>query len=205
MSSDAPEPGRLVLVRHGETEWSREGRHTGLTDLPLTTKGEEDATALSGPLGRYDFGLVLCSDLARARRTAELAGLTAEIDPDLREWDYGAYEGRTTEDVRTEVSSRWTVFDGIAPGDTPGETVEEVAGRVSRVVARVRPVVLGEEGRMPTDVCLVGHGHALRVLTAVWLGHSPRLAAQLLLDAGSISVLGMYREDPCVESWNVPA
>lgn len=198
----SPEPGRLVLVRHGQTEWSRDGRHTGLTDLPLLPDGERDARALAPHLARYDFGLVLSSDLGRARRTAELAGLEAEADPDLREWDYGAAEGRTTADIRAEQGSLWTVFDGVPAGETPGETVEEVAARASRVLARVRPVLEGSE---PRDVCLVGHGHALRILAAVWLGHSPRMAAQLTLDAGAIAVLGHHREDACIVAWNVPA
>lgn len=203
--------GRLVLVRHGETEWSRDGRHTGLTDLPLTSRGERDAASLSGTLRGYDLGLVLTSDLQRARRTAELAGLLelpgaqVEVDEDLREWDYGAYEGRATAEIREEQGPLWTVFEGIAPGATPGETVEEVAARGSRVIERVRPVLAGEGERGPRDVCLVGHGHALRILTAVWLRHAPRVAGQLVLDAGSVSVLGMYREDPCIVSWNVPA
>lgn len=194
-----PPAGRLVLVRHGQTEWSRDGRHTGLSDLPLLPEGEDDARSLAPVLARFSFALVLTSDLARARRTAQLAGLSGEIDPDLREWDYGAAEGRTTAEIRETKGASWTVFDGVDPGETPGETVEEVAARASRVVARVGPVV--ESGQ---DACLVGHGHALRILTAVWLGHSPRLAAQLVLDAGAVSVLGFYREDPCVVAWNVP-
>lgn len=192
--------GRLVLVRHGQTRWSRDGRHTGLTDLPLLPEGEADAESLRGFLGLFGFTTVLSSDLSRARRTAELAGLHPEVDTDLREWDYGGAEGRTTEDLREDLGPRWTVFDGVPAGETPGETVEEVAARASRVLARVGPTV--DEGG---DVCLVGHGHALRILTAVWLTHSPRLAAQLVLDAGSVAVLGRYREDPCVVAWNVPA
>ena len=173
--------GRLVLVRHGQTEWSRDGRHTGLTDLPLLPEGEEDARSLAEHLARFPFARVLTSDLGRARRTAELAGLEGEVDVDLREWDYGAAEGRTTAEIREEEGPSWTVFDGVPTGASPGETVEE--------------------GR---DVALVGHGHALRILTAVWLGHAPRLAAQLVLDAGAVSILGFYREDPCVIAWNVP-
>lgn len=196
--------GRLVLVRHGQTEWSEVGKHTGLTDLPLTPAGEQDAAALQPVLAAYDFGLVLCSDLQRARRTAELAGLAPEIDPDLREWDYGDAEGRTTDEMRDERGPRWDVFESIRPGATPGETAEEVAGRMSRVLARVRPVLAGEGGRPPADVCLVAHGHALRILTATWLEKSSHLAAQLVLDAGGLSVLGRYREDPCIISWNVP-
>ena len=201
--STSPSPGRLVLVRHGQTEWSRDGRHTGRTDLPLLPQGEEDAAALRPALERFDFALVLSSPLVRARRTAELAGLDPQIEPDLSEWDYGGAEGRTTEDLRTELGGDWDVFDGVPAGQTPGETVEEVAARASRVIARVRPIVHGE-GEPVADVCLVGHGHALRILTAVWLGHSPHLAAQLMLDAGSLSMLGLYREQPCVTVWNVP-
>ena len=136
----AVEPtGRLVLVRHGETEWSRSGRHTGSTDIPLTPDGERDARALGSRLAAFDLALVLASPLTRARRTAELAGLSPSVDPDLVEWDYGGYEGRTTAEIRESVADpTWTVFDdGVVPGDTPGETVEEVAARASRVLARV--------------------------------------------------------------------
>lgn len=201
--SPSASSGRLVLVRHGQTEWSRDGKHTGLTDLPLLDSGKEDAAALRPYLERLDFARVLSSDLTRARQTAELAGLQPQLDPDLREWDYGGAEGRTTADLRTELGEDWDVFDGVPEGDTVGETVEEVAARASRVIASVRPLVRGD-GSNPTDVCLVGHGHALRILTAVWLGHSPHLAAQLMLDAGSLSVLGFYREAPCIIAWNVP-
>ena len=189
--------GRLVLLRHGETEWSRSGRHTGRTDVPLTPRGEQVAAAAGALLADYRLALTLASPLERARRTAQLAGLDAETDPDLLEWDYGAYEGRTTTDIRDEVGYDWTVFaNGVPPGDTPGETVEEVAARASRVVNRVLAALA--DG----DVALVGHGHCLRVLTAVFLRQEPRLGAQLLLDAGSVSVLEFDREQPAVRSWN---
>ncbi|WP_392542139.1 histidine phosphatase family protein [Oryzobacter telluris] len=190
--------GSLVLVRHGQTEWSRTGRHTGRTDVPLTPEGERDAAALAAPLAAFDVGLVLTSPLARARRTAELAGLTAtEVDPDLLEWDYGGYEGRTTTEIRETLGHDWTVFDdGVVPGATPGETVEEVAARASRVLARVEPV-LAER-----DVVLVGHGHALRVLSATYLRQEPRFGAHLVLDAGSLCVLGREREQPALLAWN---
>lgn len=189
--------GRLVLLRHGETEWSRSGRHTGRTDVPLTPRGEQVAGAAGALLGEYRFALALASPLQRARRTAQLAGLDAETDADLLEWDYGAYEGRTTTDIRDEVGYDWTVFaNGVPPGETPGETVEEVAARASRVVNRVLPALA--DG----DVALVGHGHCLRVLTAVFLRQEPRLGAQLLMDAGSVSVLEFDREQPAVRSWN---
>lgn len=189
--------GRLVLVRHGETRWSRSGQHTGVTDLPLTEQGEADARSLRAVLGAFDFGLVLASPLQRAARTAELAGLTAETEPDLREWDYGAYEGRTTKDIRSELGYDWTVFEhGVAAGATRGETVEEVAARASRVVARVVEAMAG------ADVALFGHGHSLRILAAVFLRQEPRLAAKLLLDAGAVCVLEFEREQPAIRVWN---
>ncbi|MFQ6172408.1 histidine phosphatase family protein [Oryzobacter sp. R7] len=192
--------GRLVLLRHGQTEWSRTGRHTGRTDVPLTAEGEADARSLAGALVDLDIGLVLTSPMTRARRTAELAGLTgAQVDPDLVEWDYGGYEGRTTVEIREELGHPWTVFDdGVVPGDTPGETVEEVAARASRVLARVAPVL---EAR---DVVLVGHGHALRILTATYLRQEPRFGAHLVLDPGSLCVLGREREQPALLAWNAP-
>ncbi len=195
----APE-GRLVLVRHGETEWSRTGQHTGVTDLPLTPAGEEAARGLADAMKDFDFSLVLSSPLQRARRTAELAGLRPEVDPDLAEWDYGAYEGLTTPQVRERLGYDWTVFEhGVAPGETPGETVEEVAARASRVVRRA------VEAMTSGDVVLVAHGHLLRVLTSVFLQKEPRFGAQLLLDAGAVSVLEFEKELPAVRLWNRPA
>ncbi len=191
-------PGRIVLVRHGETEWSRDGRHTGHTDLPLLPDGERAGEALRGPLADLDIGLVVSSPLQRARRTAELAGLRVDrVDPDLREWDYGGYEGMTTPEVREQRGDAWTVFeDGVVPGETPGETVEEVAARASRVLERVRPA-LAER-----DVALVGHGHALRVLTATYLRQEPRFGACVVLDAGALCVLGQEHGRPAILAWN---
>jgi probable phosphoglycerate mutase len=195
----APE-GRLVLVRHGETEWSRTGQHTGVTDLPLTADGEEAARGLVGALEEFDLSLVLSSPLERARRTAELAGLQPELDPDLAEWDYGAYEGLTTPQVREQLGYDWTVFEhGVAAGETPGETVEEVAARAARVVRRA------VDAMASGDVVLVAHGHLLRVLTAVFLQREPRFGAQLLLDAGAVSVLEYEKELPAIRMWNRPA
>lgn len=198
---DRPAPdnpsGKLVLLRHGETEWSREGKHTGLTDIPLTTRGEDLARGAGRLVEDYDFALVLSSPLQRARRTAELAGLDAEVDPLLVEWDYGGYEGRTTKDIRAELGYDWSAFThGVIRGETPGETVEEVAARASRVLTRVLPVLA--EG----DVALVAHGHFLRILTAVYLRLAPRFGAQITLNAGSVSVLSFYREQPAILSWN---
>ncbi len=198
---DRPAPdnpsGKLVLLRHGETEWSKSGQHTGLTDIPLTARGEELAWHAGGLVSCYDFSLVLSSPLQRARRTAELAGLEPQIDPLLVEWDYGGYEGRTTKDIRAELGYNWTAFThGVIRGETPGETVEEVAARASRVLTRVLPAMA--EG----DVALVAHGHYLRILASVFLRLAPRFGAALTLDAGSVSVLGFYREEPAILVWN---
>ena len=189
--------GKLVLLRHGETEWSKEGRHTGLTDVPLTARGEELARGAGRLVAGYNFPLVLSSPLQRAQRTAELAGLHAEVDSLLVEWDYGGYEGRTSRDIRSELGYNWSAFThGVIRGRTPGETVEEVAARASRVLTRVLPAMA--EG----DVALIAHGHFLRILTAVFLRMAPRFAAQITLDAGSVSVLSFYREQPAILSWN---
>ena len=181
----------LVLVRHGQTEWSRDGRHTGLTDVPLTDEGEADARGLRDRLARA-FGIVLTSPLQRAARTAELAGLVAQVEADLVEWDYGPEEGRTTAQARETVPG-WSVWDDTGLG----ETLAQVAARQQRVLDRVRPVL--DDGQ---DACLVGHGHALRVLATCWLGLGPELAQQLVLGAGSVSVLGYEHGRPAVLSWN---
>ncbi len=190
--------GRLVLVRHGQTEWSRDGRHTGRTDVPLTDAGERDARRLAPVLARFDFALVLSSPLGRAVRTAQLAGLDPTTDDDLVEWDYGDCEGRTTPEIRESLGNPgWTVFaDGVSPGDTPGETVEEVAARASRVLTRVaEPLQHG-------DVALVAHGHLLRILAATYLREDARFGAHLLLDAGAVCVLEGEHGVPGIRSWN---
>jgi broad specificity phosphatase PhoE len=189
--------GSLVLLRHGETEWSRTGQHTGLTDIPLTERGEELAKKSASLLEGRTFAAVLTSPLLRARRTAELAGLDAQVEPRLVEWDYGGYEGMTTPQIRERVGYPWTVFaDGVVPGDTPGETIHQVAGRVRGVIDRVLPLL--ERG----DVALVGHGHALRVLASVYLEQDPCFGAQLALDAGSVSVLGFEHGMRALQTWN---
>jgi broad specificity phosphatase PhoE len=181
----------VVLVRHGQTEWSRDGRHTGRADIPLTQRGEAEARALGARLQR-PFGLVLTSPLSRAARTSELAGLAAEVDDDLVEWDYGPEEGRTTEQAR-QTRPGWSVWDDTGLG----ESLAALAERQRRVLDRVRPVL--DRGE---DACLVGHGHALRVLAACWLGLSPGVGQQLVLGAGSISVLGHEHGCPAVVTWN---
>ena len=177
--------GSLVLLRHGETEWSRSGQHTGLTDVPLTPRGEELAREAATLLRGRTFAAVLTSPLVRARRTAELAGLAgAETEPRLVEWDYGGYEGLTTPEIRAGVGYAWTVF------------ANDVAGRARGVIDRVLPLL--DDG----DVALVGHGHALRVLASVFLEQDPCFGAQLILDAGSVSVLGHEHGVRAVQSWN---
>lgn len=189
----------MILLRHGETEWSRDGRHTGRTDLPLTDKGDNQARALAPLVKGRTFDLTLVSPALRARRTAELAGLTDyETDPDLWEWDYGGYEGITTPDIR-ETRPGWFLWrDGVIPGDAehPGESAQEVGARADRVIARARVV----DG----DVVLVAHGHFLRVLCARWLGLPPENGRHFRLDTGTYSRLGYERDEPVVLTWNAP-
>jgi len=183
----------LWLVRHGETEWSRTGRHTGRTDLPLTAAGVEQATALRARLGARTFALVLSSPLRRALETCRLAGLAglARTSDDLLEWDYGACEGRTSTEIRAETPG-WSIWDGPLPG---GETLEHVATRARRLAE-----VAGAAGG---DVALFGHGHILRVLTAVWLGLPPREGRLFALETGSIGVLGNEGETRVIRRWNL--
>ena len=179
------------LVRHGETEWSRDARHTSTTDLPLTDVGEEMARALPGKLTGVDFDLVLTSPRQRARRTAELAGFAdAEVDDDLVEWAYGDYEGVTTATVR-ETRPGWTVW---ADGSPNGETVQQAGERTDRVIARA----LAADG----DVIVFAHGHILRVLAARWIGLPPERGASLALDTAAVSELGFERETRVITRWN---
>lgn len=190
----------IILIRHGATEWSRNGRHTGTTDLPLLPEGEADARKLRDELTKFDIAATFSSPMQRARRTAELAGLTdVTIDDDLREWDYGGYEGLSTPQIREQLGDpSWEIFaDGVVPGATPGETVEDVSARVSHVVRRVVPLL--QDG----NVALVAHGHTLRIFAAIFLRKGARMGAQLMLNAGSLSTLGFYHGTPCIQSWNV--
>lgn len=191
---------RIWLIRHGETEWSRTGRHTGRTDIPLTQRGEAEADALQAELVDLAPGLVLCSPLVRARDTARRAGLTPDdITPDLLEWDYGAWEGRTTAQIRADLADpTWLVWDHpVPPGDTPGEQLPDVGARVDRVLERCRPV-LGA-GR---DCVLVAHAHVLRILTARWLGLPPGDGRLFALDPARVSALGREHGQPVVSRWN---
>jgi probable phosphoglycerate mutase len=189
--------GEVVVIRHGQTEWSRSGQHTGVTDLPLLPEGEEQGRALRTTLARWSFAEVLVSPRQRARRTAELAGLTpTQVDDRLVEVDYGGYEGRTTADISAELGREWSVWrDGTIPGETPGETLAAVGERVDGVLARVR------DRLADGDVALVAHGHVLRVLTARWLGLPPQAGALFALGAGSYGVLGHEHGRPVLSAW----
>jgi broad specificity phosphatase PhoE len=193
--------GELILLRHGETEWSASGRHTGRTDIPLTPRGEAAAAALAPVLARRQIHAAFTSPAGRAVRTAELAGLQdAKPDPDLWEWDYGGYEGRTTTQIQADRPGWYLWRDGVIPGDAdhPGETVEQVGARTDAVLARVRPLLAGG------DVALVAHGHVLRVLTARWLQLDADDGRPFRLDTGTYSTLGTEHDYPVIVTWNVP-
>ncbi|MBO0735887.1 MAG: histidine phosphatase family protein [Alphaproteobacteria bacterium] len=191
MSETLPE---VFLARHGETEWSLSGQHTGRTDLPLTARGESRARDLGEKLRGYKFAKVLASPSQRAVRTAELAGFgrLAEIDPDLAEWDYGQYEGRRTVDILVERPD-WQLFRDGCPG---GESVEQVGERANRVVGRLRA--------LNANSLIFSSGHILRVLAARWLGLEPAGGRCFLLSTASLSVLGYEhnRSEPAIRLWN---
>lgn len=181
----------LYVVRHGATEWSQSGQHTSHTDIPLLPQGEEEAEALAGFFDGEEFALVLTSPMQRARRTAALAGFPdAAVDEDLREWDYGTYEGKTRADI-LEQDPDWSIWDGPTPG---GESADEVGTRLDRLIARVR----GVEG----DVLVFSHGHTSRALAARWIGQSASFGRNFILDTATISVLGDDRGEWVIERWN---
>lgn len=182
----------LYLVRHGETEWSRNGRHTSVTDLGLTENGDAQARALGNRLDRDAFGLVLASPRRRARRTAELAGFgDHEIDDDLVEWNYGRYEGLTSDEIRQR-DPGWRIWFNGCP---EGETDQQVRARLTRVVTRVR------QSGVERAICFA-HGHALRVLALAWLDFPIIFGQSFPLDVATISVLGREKESPAVLRWN---
>jgi broad specificity phosphatase PhoE len=190
-------PPRVFLLRHGETERSITRRHTGRTDIPLTEEGRRQAKRLGARLAREQFALVLVSPLKRAQETARLAGFAIEekdsdpeLEPDLMEWDYGAYDGLTSADIRKERPG-WTPWEGGFPG---GETLDDLTVRADRVLDRIRPV----EG----DVALFAHGHILRVITARWLEQPVVMGSRYYLATGTLSVLGWERETAVIEQWN---
>ena len=185
---------RAILVRHGETEWTLSGQHTGATDIPLTEHGRAAARQLAPLAAKARFALVLTSPLGRARETCQLAGLAeqAEVDSNLREWNYGDYEGLTRQQIHA-LDPGWMLFTAGCPG---GESPAEVAARVDQVIARIRNV----DG----DVALFAHGHLFRVFAARWLGLPPQVGNQFLLDPATISVMSHYRGAPAIKCWNAP-
>ena len=208
--------GELIVLRHGETEWSMAGGIPGRTDIPLTPRGAAMATSLAPLVARLvardGLAGVFTSPAQRAVRTAELAGLggpgvpdsfdgpAPRQDPDLWEWDYGGYEGITTADIQRERPGWFLWRDGVIPGDAahPGETIEQVGERVDRVLKRAAPLLANG------DVVLVAHGHVLRVLTARYLGLPPADGRLFRLDTGTVSTLGTEHDEPVILSWNVP-
>jgi len=182
----------VFVVRHGETEWSLSGQHTGTTEIPLTDNGRRQAERMRSVLAGQTFTLVLVSPLQRARETCRLAGLGGEaiVDPGLMEWNYGEYEGLTSQQIQAKTPD-WLIFrDGCPGGETPGE----VGARVDQVLARVRAA----DG----DVAVFAHGHLLRVLAARWIGLPPRAGQHFLLSTGTLGILSYYHEVPAVRIWN---
>jgi broad specificity phosphatase PhoE len=185
---------QVFLVRHGETEWSLNGRHTGITDIPLTEHGREVATLLRPILAKESFVLALTSPLQRARETCRLAGFgeAVQIEPDLMEWNYGRYEGLTPDQIHASAPG-WLLFRDGAPG---GEQSADIGARVDRVIAKARAVT--------GDVILFAHGHVLRVLAARWLGLPPSEGQRFLLDTATMNILSFYRGIPAIKRWNAP-
>jgi broad specificity phosphatase PhoE len=183
---------QLWLMRHGETEWSLSGAHTSRTDIPLTARGKERAEKIRDYLAHRKFSLVLTSPLQRARETCRIAGYgdVAQIDDNLREWDYGIYEGRTTAQIRKEQPD-WSIWDSPPP---EGEPVEHVAARTQLVIDRA--------SKSGGEVALFAHAHVLRILTATWLGLPPRAGQLFALGTGSVSTLGYERETRVISTWN---
>jgi probable phosphoglycerate mutase len=183
---------QVYLIRHGETEWSLSGQHTGFTDIPLTENGRKVAKLLETVLARENFALVLTSPLERARKTCELAGLgeRAEIDPNLMEWNYGEYEGLTPQQIHAKAPG-WMLFSDGCPG---GESPDQVGARVDRVITRVRAVA--------GHVALFAHGHIFRVFAARWLGLPAAAGCHFLLDTATLNILSYYRGIPAVKRWN---
>lgn len=183
---------KVYIIRHGETEWTESKRHTSTTDIPLTEKGREQADWLKKKLAGKQFKKVFCSPLLRAKETCEIAGLMkeAEIDPDLVEWNYGNFEGKTTSEIR-EAHPGWNIFTN---GAEDGESIGDIASRTGRIVSRLRDI--------PGDVALFSSGHISRALAARWLGLSVKEGRLFLLSTASISILGYERETPALILWN---
>ena len=192
-------PGRIVLVRHGETAWSLTGQHTGVTDLALTAHGEEQARDAGDALRGHTFSQVLSSPRTRALTTARLAGFgdQVEVEPNLAEWDYGAYEGRTTPDIVAE-RGPWNIWtDGVPPGATPGEDAADVQRRALEVISRVRAEV--EDG---SDVLLFAHAHMLRAFAVAWVLLPPEAGQIFTLSTSTLSALSFEHGEPVIALWN---
>jgi len=185
---------KVLLIRHGETEWSLSGQHTGMTDVPLTEKGRDVARRLKPVLAGQTFALVMTSPLRRARETCELAGLSerAEIDRNLVEWNYGEYEGLTPEQIHV-LKPGWMIFTDGCPG---GETPEQVEARIDCVIARIRSIA--------GNVAVFGHGHLIRAFAARWLGLRISEGRFFLLDTATVNVVSYYRDLPAIKRWNAP-
>ena len=193
LMNNSNSPVTLYIFRHGQTEWALSGQHTGLTDIPLTDVGREQARALRNSVSHIDFSQVLVSPLSRAKETAQLAGLeNAKVLQDLAEFNYGEYEGLTTDEIRKKVES-WTVWTHPCPY---GETLAEAAQRCQNVI----DTASGIGGK----VAVVAHGHILRILTATWLKLPPEDGRHFMLDTSTISVLSHERETPAIKIWNSP-
>jgi broad specificity phosphatase PhoE len=192
MADSDPDRPRIWLVRHGETEWARLGKHTGRTDIPLTELGREQAGAVARRLASHPFAAVVSSPLSRALDTARLAGFADRVTTtrDLLEWDYGNDEGRTTPEIRVDRPG-WTIW---ADGPQGGETIDEVAARVDRVIARARD--------LDGDTLAFAHGHVLRIMAARWIGEPPIEGRLFALSTATVSVLGWEREQAVIERWN---
>lgn len=187
-------PGDVFVIRHGETEWSRSGKHTGRTDIPLDDAGRAAARRLGGVLGRFEIACALTSPLRRARDTCVLAGFVdcMETEPDLVEWDYGEYEGLTPDEIERRAPG-WMIFTDGCPG---GESPAQIAERVDRVIEKLR--------KIQGHVAVFAHGHVLRVLAARWIELPLASASRLLLSTATVSTLGYYRTIPALKRWNCP-
>lgn len=183
---------KVYIIRHGETEWTKSRQHTGLTDIPLTDKGRTQAGWLKKKLAGKQFKKVFCSPLQRAKETCEIAGFMkeAEMDPDLVEWDYGNFEGKTTPEIR-ETHPGWTIFENGAEG---GESIGDISTRTGRIISRLRDI--------SGDVALFSSGHISRALAAKWLGLSVKEGRLLILSTASLCILGYERETPAIVLWN---
>lgn len=203
MTPEHPDPTpRIVLVRHGQTEWSLSGQHTSVTDLPLTSTGEEEARDVGRALQSREFGLVLSSPRQRAFRSAQLAGYAdvVQVEPNLVEWDYGAYEGMTTAQIVEQLGTRWDLWtDGVPPGESPGETALEVQARARAVIARSLPEL--DAGR---NVLLIAHAHILRAIAIAWVGLPADAGTIFALSTSTLSERGFEHERRAIHRWNAP-